>query len=182
MYIALEMPSSLLILRCPLLLPSIFPSIRGFSNEFSVYIRWPKYWSLSISPSSEYSGLISLKTDWFDLAVQGTFRSLLQHHSLKASILWCSAFFTIQLSQPFMTIEKTITLTIRTFVSRVMSLHFNTLSRFVITFLPGSNRLLISWLQLPSVVIWEPTQRKSATPSTFSPFICMQSWGWMPWS
>ena len=134
-FIASVMRSSHIILWCPLLLlPSIFPSIRDFSNEFSVCIRWPKYWGLNISPSSEYSGLISLKIDWFDLfAVQGTFRSL-QHRSLKAAILWCSASFTVQLSQPFMTTEKTITLTVWTFVNRVMSLHFNTLSRSVITF------------------------------------------------
>ena len=125
-FIVSVMLSSHLTLWCPLLLlPSIFPSIRDFSNEFSVCIRWPKYWGLSISPSSEYSGLISLKIDRFDLlAIQGTFRSLLQHHSLKSSILWCSAFFTVQLSQPFMTTEKTIALTIWTFVSRVMSLCF----------------------------------------------------------
>ena len=151
MSIASVMQSSHLILWCPLLLlPSIFPSIRDFSNEPSVHIRWPKYWSFSfsVSPSSEYSRLISLKIDWFDLlALQGTFRSLLQHHSSKASILWCSAFFTVQLAQPYVTTGKTTALTIRTFVSRVTSLLFNTLSRFVMAFLPRSNHLLISWLQ-----------------------------------
>ena len=148
---------SCLILWCPLfLLPSIFPSIRDFSNELSVHIRWPKYWrfSFSMSPSSEYSGLISLKIDWFDLlALQGTFRSLLQHHSLKASILQCSAYFTVQLSQPYITTGKTIALTIRTSVSWVMSLLFNMLYMFVISFLPRSNHLLISWLQSPSAMI-----------------------------
>ena len=142
------------------LLPSS-PSARnlshhqGHSNESALCIRWPKYCSFnfSISPSNEHSGLTSLKIDWFDLlAVQGTFRSLLQHHSSKASILWRSAFLTIQLSQLYMTTGKTIALTIRTFVGRVMSLLFNTLSRFVITFLPRSNRFLISWLQSPPVV------------------------------
>ena len=135
------------IIWCPLLLlPSIFPSIRDFSNESSVHIRWPKYWSFSfsfsISPSSEYSGLISHKIDWFDfLDVQGTFRSLLQHYSSKASILGHSAFFTVQLLQPYVTTGKTIALTIRTFVGRVMSLLFNILSRFVIAFLTRSNHL-----------------------------------------
>ena len=136
--------------RSLLLLPSIFPSIRDFSNESAVRIRWPKYRSFSISPSSEYSGLISLKIDWFDLAAQGTFRSLLQHHSLKASVLWSSAFFTVLLSQRYMTTGKTTTMAIQTFVGRVMSLLFNTLSRFVIIFLPRSNHLLISWPQSPS--------------------------------
>ena len=159
MFIASVMPSSHLILWHPLhLLSSIFPSIRDFSNESAVHIRWPKYWSfrLRINPSNEYAGLISLKIDWFDLAVQGTLRSLLQHHSLKIPILWCSAFFTVQLSPPYVTTGKTIALTIWTSVSRVMSLLFNTLSRLVITFLPRSKRLLISWLQSPSAVILEP--------------------------
>ena len=176
MSIASVMPCSHLILRCPLLLrPSIFPSIREFSNELSVRIRWPEYWrfSFSISPSSEYSGLISLKIDWFDLlAIQGTFRSLPQHHSSKALILWSSAFFMVQLSQPYVTTGKSIALTLQTFVSRVMSLLFNTLSRFVISFLPRSNCLLISWLQLPFTVILEPKKRKSVTTYTFSPAIC----------
>ena len=127
----------------------------------------------SISPSSEYSGLISLKIGWFDLlAVQGTFRNLLQHYSSKASILWRSTFFTVQLSQPYMTTGKTIALTIQTFVSRVMSLLFNTLSRFVIAFLPRSNHLLMSWLQSPSAVILEPKKGESVINSTFSPSIC----------
>ena len=158
------------------LLPSIIPSIRDFSNELSVCIRWPKYWSFSfsISPSNEYSGLLSFKFDRFDLpAVQGTPRSLLQHHSSKASILWRSAFFTVQLSKFWdMTTGKTIALTVQTFVGRVMSLLFNTLSRFVIAFLPRNNHLLSSWLQSPSAVILESKKRKSVTTSIFSPSIC----------
>ena len=153
-------PSNHLILCCPLfLLPSIFPSIRVFSNELALRIRWPKYWSFSfsISPSNEYSGLISFRMDWLDfLAVQGTLKSLLQHHSSKASILWCSAFFPVQLSHPYMTTGKTIALTRRTFVGKVMSLSFNMLSRLVIAFLSRSKHLLISWLQSPSAVILEP--------------------------
>ena len=144
------MPSNHLILCCPLLLPpSIFPSIRVFSNESALHIRWPKYWSFSfnISPSNEHSGLISFRMDWLDLlAVQGTLKSLLQHHSSKASILWHSAFFVIQLSHPYVTTGKTIALTRRTFVGKVMSLLFNMLSRLVITFLPRSKCLLILWL------------------------------------
>ena len=153
------MPSSHLNLCRPLLLPSISPNIREFSNGSVLHIRWPKYWSFSfsISPSNEYSGLISLKMDWLDLlAVQGTLKSLLQHHSSKASILRHSAFFTVQLSHPYMTTGKTIALTRRTFVGKVMSLLFNMLSRLVITFLPRSKCLLISWLQSPSAVILEP--------------------------
>ena len=154
------MPSNCLILCRPLLLlPSIFPSIRVFSNESALCIRWPKYWSFSykISPSNEYSGLISFRTDWLDLlAVQGTLKSLLQHHSSKGSILWCSAFFIAQLWHPYMTTRKTIALTRRTFVDKVISLPFNMLSRLVITFLPRSMCLLISWLQSPSAVILEP--------------------------
>ena len=154
------MPSSLLILCHPLLLlPPIPPSIRVFSNDLTLRIRWPKYWSFSfsISPSNEYSGLISFRMDWLDLlAVQGTHKSLLQHHSSKASILWCSAFFTVQLSHPYMTTRKTIVLTRQTFVGKVMSLLFNMLSKLVITFLSKSKRLLISWLQSPSAVILEP--------------------------
>ena len=150
------MPSSHLILCHPLLLlPPIPPSIRVFSNESALRMRWPKYWSFSfsISPSNEHPGLISLRMDWLDLlAVQGTLKSLLQHHSSKASIFWCSAFFTVQLSHPYMTTGKTIALTRRTFVGKVMSLLFNMLSRLVITFLPRSKRLLISWLQSPSTV------------------------------
>ena len=151
MFIALMMLSSHFILWCPLfLLSSIFPSIRDFSNELSVHIRGQKYWSFSISLSSEYLGLISLKIDWFDpAAVQGTFRSLLQHHSSKTSILWGSAFFMVQFSQLYVTMEKTISLKIWTFVGRVMSLLFNTLSKFVITFMPRNNCFLISWLQSP---------------------------------
>ena len=145
------MPSSHLILCRPLLLlPSIFPSIRVLPNESVLHVRWPKYWnfSFSISPSREYSGLLSFRMDWLDLlAVQGTLKSLLQHHSSKASILWCSTFFTVQLSHPYMTTGKTIALTRRTFVSKVMSLLFNTLSMLVIAFLPRNKCLLISWLQ-----------------------------------
>ena len=145
------MPSNHLILCCPLLLlPSIFPSIRVFSNESVLHIRWPKYWIFSVSPSSEYSGLISFRIDWFDpLAVQGTLKSLFQHHSSKALILWHSAFFTIQLSHPKMTTGKTIALTRQTFLDKVMSLLFNMLSSLAITFLPRSKHLLISWLQSP---------------------------------
>ena len=158
------MPSKQLILSHPLLLsPSIFPSIRIFSNESVLRIRWPKYWSFifSISPSNEHSGLISFRMDWLDLlAVQGTLKSLLQHHSSKASILQHSAFFTVQLSHLYMTTGKTIALTRRTFVGKVMSLLFNMLSRLVITFLPRSKRLLISWLQSPSAVILEPPKIK----------------------
>ena len=154
------MPSSHLILCCPLLLlPSIFPSIRVFSNESVLHIRWPKYWgfSFSISPSNEYSGLIPFRMDWMDLlAVQGTLKSLLQHHSSKASILLRSAFFIVQLSHPYLTTGKTIALTRWTFVGKVMSLLFNMLSKLAITFLPRSKRLLISWLQSPSAVILEP--------------------------
>ena len=154
------MPSNQLILCRPLLLlPSIFPSIRVFSNESALHIRWPKYWSFSfdISPSNEHPGLISLRIDWLDLlAVQGTLKSLLQHHSSKASILQCSAFFIVQLSHPYMTTGKTTALTRWTFVDKVMALLRNMLSRLLITFLPRSKRLLISWLQSPSAVILEP--------------------------
>ena len=154
------MPSNHLILCCPLhLLPSIFPSIRVFSNESALHIRWPKYWSFSfnMSPSNEHSGLISFRMDWLDLlAVQGTLKSLLQHHSSKASILPCSAFSIVQLSYPYMITGKTISLTRRTFVIKVMPLLLNMLSRLVITFLPRSKCLLISWLQSPSAVILEP--------------------------
>ena len=157
------MPSSHLILCCLLLLlPPILPSIRVFSNESILRMRWPKSWSFSfnISPSSEHPGLISFSMDSLDLlAVQGTLKSLLQHHSSKASILWCQAFFTVQLSHPCMTTGKTLALTRWTFVGKVMSLLFNMLSRLVITFLPRSNRLLISWLQSPSAVILEPKKK-----------------------
>ena len=158
------MPSNHLILCHPLLLPpSIFPSIRVFSNESVLPIRWPKYWSFSfnISPSNEYSGLISFKIDWFDLfAVQGALKSLLQHHSSKASILQHSAFIMVQLSHPYMISGKTIALTRWTFVGKVISLLFNMLSRLVITFIPRSKRLLISWSQSPFAVILEPPQNK----------------------
>ena len=154
------MPSNHLIFCCPLLLlPSIFPSIRIFSNESALHMRWPKYWNFSfnISPSNERPGLISFRMDWLDLlTVQGTLKSLLQHHSSKASILWCSAFFTVQLSHPYMTTGKTIALTRRTFVGKVMSLLLNMAFMLVITFLSRSERLLISWLQSPSAVILEP--------------------------
>ena len=154
------MPSNHLIICCPLLLlPSIFTSISVFSNESVLCIRWPKYWSFSfnISPSNEYSGLISFRMDWLNiLAVQGTHKSLLQHHSSKASILQCSAFSVVQLSHTYMTTGKTIALTRWTFVGKVTSLLFNMLSRLVITFLPRSKCLLISWLQSPCAVILEP--------------------------
>ena len=153
------MPSNHLILCHPLLPPSIFPSIRVFFNESVLHIRWPKYWSFSfnISLSNEYSGLISFRMDWLDfLVVQGTLKNLLQHHSSKASILWCSAFFIVQHSHPYMTTGKTIALTRQTIIDKVMSLLFNMLSRLIITFLPRSKSLLISWLQSPSAVIWEP--------------------------
>ena len=154
------MPSSHLILCRPLLLlPPIPPSIRVFSNESVLHIRWPKYWSFSfnISPSSEHSGLISFRMDWLDLlALQGTLTNLLQHHSLKASVLWHSAFFMVQVSHSYMTTGKTIALTRWTFVGKVMSLLLNMLSRLIVTFLPRSKRLLISWPQSPSAVILEP--------------------------
>ena len=154
------MPSNHLIIRHPLLFPpSILPRIRVFSNESDLPIRWPKYWSFSfsISLSNQYSGLIFFKMDWLDLlAVQGTLKSLLQHHNSKASILWHSAFFIVQLSHPYMITGKTIAWTRRTFVGKVISLLFNMLSRLVIAFLSRSKHLLISWLQSPSAVIWSP--------------------------
>ena len=162
MFIESVMPSNHLILCHPLTLPSIFSSIRIFSNESVLYIRWPKYWSFSfsISPSNVYLGLISFRMDWLDLlAVQGTLKSLLRQHSSKASILRRSAFFTVQLSHPYMTTGKTIALTRWTFVGKVMSLLLNILSMLVITFLPRSKPLLISWLQLPSAVILEPKKK-----------------------
>src|SRR5574341_187912 len=169
------MPSSHFILCHPLfLLPPIPPSIRVFSNESTLGMRWPKYWifSFSIIPSKEHPGLISFRMDWLDLlAVQGTLKSLLQHHSSKASVLWCSTFFIVQLAHPYMITGKTIALTRRTFVGKVMSLLWNMLSRLVITFLPRSKRLLISWLQSPSTVILEPRKIKSDTISTVSPSI-----------
>ena len=167
------MPSNHPILCHPLLLlPSIFPSIRVFSSESVLHIMWPKNWSFSISPSNGYSGLISFRTDWCDLpAVQGTLSSLLQHNSSKASNLQRSVFFTVQLSHPYMTTGKTIALTGRTFVGKVMSLFFNMLSRLIIAFLPRSKHLLTSWLQSPSAVILEPKKRKSVTASIVSPSI-----------
>ena len=171
MSIELVIPSNHLIL-CRPLLPSIFPSIRVFSKESVFPIRWPKYWSFSISPSNEYSGLISFRIDLLDLlAVQGTLKSLLQHHSSKG------LFFIVQLSHPYITTGKTIALTRRTFVGKVMSLLLNMLSRLVITFLPRSKRLLISWLQSPSAVILEPPKIKSVTLSTVSPSICYEVMG-----
>ena len=181
MSIKAVMPSNYLIFCHPLLLlPSIFPRIRVFSNKSALHIRWPKYWSFSfsISPSNEHPGLISFRMDWLAfLAVQGTLKSLFQHHSSKASILQCSAFFTVQLSHPYTTTGKTIALTRRTFVDKVMSLLFNMLSRLVITFLPRSKHLLISLLQSPSTVILEPRKIKSATVSTVSPSICHEVMG-----
>ena len=164
------MPSNDLIHCHPLLLPpSIFPSIRVFSNESALCIRWPKYWSFSISPSNEYSGLISFRMDWLDLlAVQGTLKSLLQDHSSKASILRHSALFMVQLSHPCMTTGKTIVLTRQTFVGKVISLLFNMLSRLVITFIPRSKFLLISWLQSLSAVILEPQNSLSLFPHQFA--------------
>ena len=180
------MPSYLLILcHSFLLLSWIFLSIRVFSKELALCIRWPKYWSFSfrISPSNEYSGLVSFRISWFYLlVVQGTLKSLLQHHSSKASILQRSALFRVQLSHTYMTTVKTIALTRQTFVDDVMSLLFNMLSRLVITFLPRSKCLLISWLQSPSAVILEPRKINSATVSTVSPSICHEWWGQMPWS
>ena len=171
----ISMPSKHLIL-CPLLLlPSIFPSIRVFSNESALHIRWPKSWSFcfNICPSNEYSGLIFFSIDWFDLlAVQGTLKSLLQYHSSKASILQCSGFFIVQFSHPYMTTGKTIALTRHTFVGKVMSLLFIMLSRLIITFLPRSKHLLISWLQSPSAVILGPPKMKSVTVAIVSPPIC----------
>ena len=174
------MPYNYFILCRPLLLPSIFPSIRVFSNELALRTRWPKFWSFSfsISSSNEQSGLISYRMDWFDLlAVQGTLKSLLQHHSSSTSILQCSAFFIVQLSHPYMTTGKTIALTLWTFVGKVMSLLFNMLSRLVIAFLPRSNHLLMSWLQLPSAVILEPKKIKSVTVFIVSPSICHEMMG-----
>ena len=177
MYIESVIPYNHLILCRPLLLPSIFSSIRVFSNESALHIRWPKCWSFSfnISPSNEHSGLIFFRMDWLDLpAVQGTLKSLLQHYRTKASILWCSASFIVQLSDPYMTIGKTITLSRQTLVGKVMSLFFNMLSRLVKTFLPRSKRLLISWLQSPSAVILEPPKIKSVSIHCFPIYL--------PWS
>ena len=171
------MPSSHLIVCRPLLLlPPVPPSIKVFFNESTLRMRWPKYWSFSfsISPSNEHPGLI-FRMDWLDLpAVQGTLKSLLQHHSSKASILQCSAFFTVQLSYPYMTIGKTIALTRQIFVGKVMSLLFNMLSRLVIVFLPRSKCLLILWLQSPYAVILEPRKIKSDTVSTVPHLVLMK--------
>ena len=173
------MPSNHLIFCCHLLLPpSIFPRIRVFFNESVLRIRWPKYWSFSfsISPSNEYSGLISLIIEWCDvLDAQGTLKSLLQHHSSKASVLRCSTFFMVQLSYPYMTTGKTIVLTRQIFVGKVMSLLFNMLSRFVIVFLPRSKHLLISWLQSPSAVFLGAQENKICHCFHFSPI-------YLPWS
>ena len=184
MSIKLVMPSNHLILCCPLLLlPSIFSIIRVFSNESVLCIRWPKYWSFSfsISPSNEYSGLISFRMGLLDLlAIQGALKSLLQHHSSKASILRRSAFFRVQLSHPYMTTGKNIALIRWTLVGKIMSLLFNMLSRLVIAFLPRSKCLLTSWLQSPSAVILEPKYIKSVTVSIVSPFISHEVMGPMP--
>ena len=170
MPIELVMQSNCLILCHPLLPPSIFPSIRVFSNGSVIRIRWSKYWnfSISISPSNEYSGLISFRMDCLDLlAVQGTLKSLLQHHSSKVSVLWLSAFFIVQLSHPYMTTGKTIAMTRWTFVGKVMSLFFNKLSRLVITFLPRNKSLLISWLPSPSAVILKPHKNPNPQKQSF---------------
>ena len=172
------MPSNHFILYCPLLLlPSNLPSIRVFSNESVLPIMWPNYWSFSfnISPNNVHLGLISFKMDWLELlAIQGTLKSHLQQHSSKASILWCSVFFIVQLSNPYLTTGKTIALTRGTFLDKVMSLLFNMLSRLVITFHPRSKSLLISWQESPSAVIWESRKIKSAT---VSPSICYEVMG-----
>ena len=175
------MPSNHLILCRPLLLlPPIPPSIRVFSRESVCHIRWPKYWSFSFSPSNEYSGLISFRMDWFHLlAVWGT---LLQHCSLKASVIQCSAFFIVQLFHLYMTAGKTIALSLWTFVSRVMSLLFNTLSRFIIAFLPKSKCLFISWLQSPSAVILEPEKIRPVSFHFFPLLFAIKWWDRMPWS
>ena len=186
MCIELVMPSSHLILCHPfLLLPLIPPSIRDFSSESTLHMRWLKYWSFSFSiiPSKEIPGLLSFRMDWVDLlAVQGTLKSLLQHHSPKASILQHSAFFIVQLSHPYMTTGKTIALTWRTFVGKVMSLLFNMLSRLVITFLPRSKRLLISWLQSPSAVILESKKVSVLLFTLYPRLFALKRWDQMPWS
>ena len=168
-----------------LFLPWIFPSFTVFPSGLALHISWPKDWSFSfrISPSNEHSGLISFRIDWFDLlAVQGTLKHLLQHHSLKASVLWCSAFFIVQLSHPYMTTGKTITLSRQTFVGKVMSLLFNMLSQLVIGFLPRSKHLLISRLQSPSAVILEPPKKSLSLFSLFPHLFAMEWWDQMPWS
>ena len=183
----LVMPSYHLILcHAILLLPSIFPRIMVFSNESALRIRWPKYWSFSfsVSPSNEHSGLISFQINSLDLlAVQGTLKSLFQHHSSKASILQHSAFFIVQFSHPYLTTGKTIALTRQIFVDKVMSLVFNMLSKLGIVILPRSKHLLISWLQSPFAVILEPPPKiKSVTVSIVSLLFAMKWWDWMPWS
>ena len=181
MFIKSVMPSNhLILLNSLLLLPSISPSIKVFSNDSVLCIRWPKSWSFSfsISPSNEYSGLISFRMDWLDLlAVQGTLKSLLQYHSSKASILQCSAFLILQFSHPYATARKTIALTRQTFVGKMIYLLFNMLSRLVIAFLPRNKRLLISWLQSPPAVNLEPKKIKSVTVSIVSPSICHEVMG-----
>ena len=178
MSVELVMQSNHLILCHPLfLLPSVFPSIRVFSNESALHIKWPNYWSFSfnISPFIEHPGLISFRMDWLDLLeVKGTLKSLLQHHSSKVSFLLCSAFFVVQLSHPNMTTGKTIALTRQTFVGKVMSLLFNMLPRLVITFLPRSKHVLISWLQSPSAVLLEPKKIKSALFPLFPHLFAMK--------
>ena len=168
-----------------LLLPSIFPSIRIFSSESFLHIRWPKYWSFSstIRPSNEYSGLNSFRSEWFDLlAVQGTLKSLLQHHRSRVSILWCSTFFRVHLSHPYMPTGETVSLTRQTFIGKVMSLLFNMMSMFVIAFLRRGKHLLISWPQSPSAMILEPRKIKSVTVSMFPHLFAMKWWDQMPWS
>ena len=184
MFIESVMPSNHLFLCCPLLLlPSVFPSIRVLLKKSVFRIRWPEYWSISISPSNEYSGLISSRVDWLDLlGVQGTLKTLLQHHSSKVSVLQHSAFFMVQLSHLYMTTGKTIALTGWMFVSKVMSLLFSILSRFVIASLLRSKRLLISWLQSPSAVILKPKKISLSLFPLFLHLFDMKSWDWMPWS
>ena len=179
---SLVLSNHLILCHPLLLLPSIFPSIRVFSHKLTLCIRWLKFWcfSFSLSPSDERSGLISFRIDWFDLlTVQGTLKSLLQHHSSKASILWPLAFFMVQLLYPYMPSGKTIAFTIQTTVGQVMSWLSNMLFRLVIAFLPRSKCLLLSWWQLPSAVIMEPPKIKSATVPIVSPSICMKWWDWM---
>ena len=176
---SVQLLNHLILCRPLLLLLSVSPHIRVFSNELAFHIRWPKYWSFSfsISPSIENSGLISFKIDWLDLLeVQGILNSLIQHHNSKTSVLWCSAFFMVQFSNLYITTGKTIALTIQMFVGKVMSLLFNMLSRFVIAFLPRSEPLLISWLQSLSTVILQPKKRKSVNASTFSLQFAMKWW------
>ena len=177
-------PFNHLILCHPLLiLLSIFPRIRVFSNELTLCIRWPKYWSFSISPANEYSGLISFRVDWFDLlAVQGTLMNLLQHQNLKASLVWCSAFFVVKLSHPYMTTRKARALAIQTFVSKVTFLLFNTLSRFVRALIPRSKHLLISWVRSPSTMILEPRKKNLSLLPLFSYLFDMNCWDWLLWS